>query len=234
MTDHNSKQLYKDYWLGVKELRDKRCYYARLYRKIYEKLKIEIGDRIIDIGGGDGELLQYLNISKADILDISESGVLAATREGYRGVLADIEKEFPLKENSYNTVLCFEVLEHLKDPSMTLKEIHYILEKDGTLLIGQPNMRADGVHHLRRYYIRDLTDMINCAGFNIEWIDFVPAYSMRDAILDDIKHNPSYIRKIIQFINLLLSFLPFFIRYQMARFIPNRFALIFVVKAIKI
>ena len=94
-------------------------------------------------------------------------------------------------------------------------------------------MPAVGVHHLRGYYLKPLLDDLKKTGFEIEWVDHVPAYSMRDAILSDIRLNRSVIRKMIQCINLALSLLPWKIRYMMAKLHPNRFSLILVVKATK-
>ena len=124
-------------------------------------------------------------------------------------------------------------LEHLHRPNKTLTEIHNVLKPDGVLYLGQPNMRADGVYHVRRYYLKDLLDDLDKVGFVCEWIDYVPAYSMREAILSDIQRNPSFLRKAIQCVNLFLSFLPFGVRYRMAKMLPDRFALLFILKAIK-
>ncbi|MEK7211496.1 MAG: class I SAM-dependent methyltransferase, partial [Patescibacteria group bacterium] len=138
-----------------------------------------------------------------------------------------------LAEESYDAALCFEVLEHLARPNKTLAEIHNVLKPGGILYVGQPNMRADGAHHVRRYYLKPLLEDLSKAGFAVEWVDYVPAYSMRDSILDDIRNNPSFIRKIVQCVNLGLSFLPRSIRYRMAAVVPDRFALMLIVKAIK-
>lgn len=230
MTESTAEQ-YKNYWCGLEEVREKSAYYKRLYEKVYPKIKIENNGHILDVAGGNGQFMRYLGIERADILDISESGLEIARKAGFNTIYGNIEKRFPLQEESYDVAFCFEVLEHLHHPNKTLAEINNILKKNGVLYLGQPNMRADGVHHVRRYYLQDLLDDLDKSGFQVEWVDFVPGYSMRDAILSDIRKNPSWVRKIIQCVNLTLSFLPWWVRYQMAKLIPNRFALIFIVKA---
>lgn len=94
-------------------------------------------------------------------------------------------------------------------------------------------MPADGVHHVRRYYLRDIISELRAADFDIEWIDYVPAFTMRDSILDDIRRTGSLLRKIKQSIAFLLSFLPWGIRYFMAGMLPDRFALLLIIKAVK-
>lgn len=229
----NAAVYYKDYWVGAAQERDRRGYYDHLYHHVLPKIKLEPGLRILDVAGGNGQFLRYLGITDADVIDISQSGLAEAKSAGFGTIYGDVEKRFPIAEESYDVAFCFEVLEHLHRPNKTLSEIHHVLKPEGVLYIGQPNMRADGEHHVRRYYLAALLNDVRKAGFRIDWVDHVPAYSVREAILSDIQNNPSFVRKSIQCVNLMLSFLPWNIRYRMARIIPDRFSLIFVVKAVK-
>jgi SAM-dependent methyltransferase len=228
-----AKTYYKDYWTGEAAERDRRSYYERLYGRIADKLRPAEAARVLDVAGGNGQFMRYLGVRDADIIDISESGIKAAARSGYRVHLGDIEARFPFEPGTFDAAYCFEVLEHLHRPNKTLAEIHNVLKSDGVLYVGQPNMRADGTHHVRRYYLKPLLSDLEKCGFCVQWIDYVPAYSMRDAILSDIRKNPSLLRKAIQCANLAFSFLPRAVRHRMARAVPDRFALLFVLKAVK-
>ncbi|OGW83102.1 MAG: hypothetical protein A3C47_04765 [Omnitrophica bacterium RIFCSPHIGHO2_02_FULL_51_18] len=232
-TQHSAETFYRDYWVGQEEVRKKRNYYDRLYGRLKHRIEWKQDWKILDVAGGNGQLMQYFNIPQADILDISRSGLAAAKCSGYRTIFGDIQKRFPIAENTYDAAFLFEVLEHLPYPNKTLSETHHVLKRGGVLYVGQPNMRADGVHHVRRYYQGPLLEDLEKAGFLIEWIDYVPAYSMPEAILSDIHRNPSWIRKAIQSCNLILSLFPHSVRYRMAKTVPDRFALLFVVKAVK-
>ena len=228
-----ASEIYKDYWTGQDAERERRDYYERLYRRIRPRIEIREGWKILDVAGGNGQFLKYLGVKEADILEISESGLEAAKQKGYRTILGDVEKRFPIAEETYDCAFCFEVLEHLHRPNKTLVEIHNVLKSRGVLYVGQPNMRPDGVHHVRRYYLGALLDDLDKSGFKVEWVDYVPAYSMPEAILSDIRRNPSFVRKAVQCVNLALSLLPENIRIRMAHAIPDRFALLFVLKAVK-
>lgn len=225
---------YKDYWKNENwKKREKRKYYQRLYSRVKRSFVIPANAKILDVGGGDGHLMYFLELKNVDIIDISDSGLEIANKVGFGIIKADIEKEFPISNDSYDAAFCCEVLEHLHSPDIAIAETHRVLKERGILYIAQPNMRADGVHHIRRFYLQDTVNILIKNGFSIEWLDFVPAFTMRDAILDDIKKTSSIFRKFKQSIALILSFLPWRIRYIMARIIPNRFALLFIVKAIK-
>lgn len=229
----DAASYYKDYWTGEEESRIQRGYYDRLYARLKHRLTVGPTDRVLDVAGGNGQLLKYLGIRRADLLDISDSGLEAARAAGFGAIRGDVEKRFPIEENTYSVVFLFEVLEHLHAPLRTLTEVHHVLKPGGALYVGQPNMRADGVHHVRRYYPAELLADLRKTGFTIEWVDYVPAYSMRDAIWSDIRVNRSWIRKAIQCVNLTLSFLPWSVRHRLAHLLPSRFALLAVVKAVK-
>jgi SAM-dependent methyltransferase len=142
--------------------------------------------------------LSYLGVREADILDISNSGLEIASKRGYRTVQGDLQKPFPVAPGSYDAAFCFEVLEHLHHPEITVAETRKALKRGGILYVGQPNMRADGVHHVRRFYKRDIVHLLEAADFKIDWIDYVPGFIVREAIWDDIKKTTSSWRKIKQ------------------------------------
>ncbi len=229
----DAKEYYKDYWTGIDAEREKRAYYQRLYDRLADRLRPASGARVLDVAGGNGQFMRYLGVKDADVLDISESGLEIAAKAGFRTHLGNIEGRFPFDPDTFDAAYCFEVLEHLHRPNKTLAEIHTVLKSDGVLYVGQPNMRADGTHHVRRYYLKPLLSDLEKCGFRVEWIDYVPAYSMRDAIISDVRRNPSFVRKAVQCVNLALSLLPRGARHLMARAVPDRFALLFVLKAVK-
>ncbi len=230
---NQTEKLYNDYWTDKCGASQKHAYYDRLYSHIKSRIKVDSSDKVLDVAGGNGALLQYLGIQKADVLDISDSGLQEASQLGFKPIKGDIQSHFPVPSESYDKVFCFEVLEHLNHPNKTLAEINHVLKPGGVIYVAQPNMPPDDVYHVRRYAFKELIDDLAKSGFVIEWADFVPAYSVRAAILDDIKRNPRWIRKAIQCVNLTLSFLPWRWRYAMAKYLPNRFALLFVIKAMK-
>lgn len=228
------KMNYSDYWSSENwEKRETRKYYKKLYDSIKRRLIVPLGSKILDIGGGDGHLMHYLGLKEVDIIDISDSGLEIAQNLGFKIIKADIQKSFPIKSATYDVAFCFEVLEHLYFPEITISEIYKALKSNGFLYLGQPNMKADGVHHIRRFYKKDIEELLLKNGFKIEWMDYVPGFIMRDAIVDDIKKTPSILRKIKQVLALAISLLPRNVLYKLAQAIPDRFCLIFVIKACK-
>ena len=86
---------------------------------------------ILDIGSGALSYKKYLRgkgVYKS--MDIKP----------FKGVdyVGDVQKKIPLKDNSVDVVILFQVLEHLHSPGNALKEISRVLKKGGKLLLSTP------------------------------------------------------------------------------------------------
>ena len=53
-----------------------------------------------------------------------------------------------LKKNSFDVITLFDVIEHVKNPILFLKEINSLLKKNGIILIFTPNSESLGFHYL--------------------------------------------------------------------------------------
>ena len=75
----------------------------------------------------------------------------------------------PLKNDSVDTVLLFQVLEYLEDPDAALSEMYRILRKNGKLLISVPFMYPihDVPYDLARYTESMLIRMMKKNGFSV-------------------------------------------------------------------
>lgn len=112
--------------------------------------------RVLDVGCGDGSgssLLAY-TCNSLDLADISPKMLNAAKGKNYdvpnirinkpKFFLCDFEKEFP--EGSWDTIVAFEVIEHLENPDFFIKNIAEHLNKDGLLVFSVPHMVVDSQH----------------------------------------------------------------------------------------
>ena len=80
-------------------------------------------------------------------IDISEQMLRANAKKirSFRGVKADLCKSLPVKNNSANTVVVTEVLEHLPDCRILVREIDRILKEGGTVVVSVPYARLPGL-----------------------------------------------------------------------------------------
>jgi SAM-dependent methyltransferase len=111
--------------------------------------------------------------------------------------LSNLEK-IPKKNETYDVILCTEVLEHVKDPEKVLKEFHRILKKHGKLLLTCPQgWRMHQIPHNYFYFTKyGLLELLKKTGFNKEEITPMGGYFLfladtlkTDYVLEQYKKN---------------------------------------------
>ena len=82
-------------------------------------------------------------------------------------------------KQKFDIIICSEVLEHLKEDELAIKQIKKMLKNNGIAIISVPSKNAPlykwgfasdfdrGVGHLRRYSINDLSSLLKNAGLTI-------------------------------------------------------------------
>ncbi len=101
--------------------------------------------KILDVGCGNGADLAYLNKLGANVygLDFSEKSIevckLTSRRSKTNLNLTQADANYmPYKDESFDLVMSFGLLEHFKNFEKVLKEHCRVLKKDGILLIDIP------------------------------------------------------------------------------------------------
>src|SRR3989338_1598637 len=88
---------------------------------------------VLDIGCGDGFLLKKLLEKNKNIkalgVDISPVALGKAKENGIDTMLSDITEALPFENNSFESVLLLDVLEHMFQPETVLKEAARIAER---------------------------------------------------------------------------------------------------------
>src|SRR5205814_7906584 len=75
-------------------------------------------------------------------VDISQVAVEEANRRGLKAQCCSLDTALPFANESFDAVICLEVLEHLMMPEFTCREIHRVLRPGGQVLISVPNVAA--------------------------------------------------------------------------------------------
>jgi 2-polyprenyl-3-methyl-5-hydroxy-6-metoxy-1,4-benzoquinol methylase len=167
-------------------------YYQLERADLVAELPKPIG-RALDVGCGEGSVGRSLRAAGAtEVLDSVVSGSVEDALAG--GLLP----------GPFDTICCYDVLEHLVDPQAVLVSLRALAAPDGRLHISIPNARhftlmfdlivrgtfgyTDWGHrdstHLRWYTRRDLSALVESAGWKVAWVR-APIFSGRyDRILD--------------------------------------------------
>lgn len=111
-------------------------------------------DRVLEVGCGAGNILEEVPPGNLLGVDISAS-ILSKARQKLNIEVslfqADAEN-LPFKDQVFKKVICSEVLEHLLDPSASLREIARILDYQGAAIVSVPNELL--INRIKRILIR--------------------------------------------------------------------------------
>jgi 2-polyprenyl-3-methyl-5-hydroxy-6-metoxy-1,4-benzoquinol methylase len=139
----------------------------RLLEKASRKYHLE--DMIIlDMGCGEGLMTGFLTennfVVGADML-VHGKGLISAKKEGIIPVRVDAEHDLPFSSNSFDAVLCLDMVEHQKNWRNLINECWRIIKLGGLLFLSTPN--ADSIpHKIICKTIGDSPDHIKLFGFN--------------------------------------------------------------------
>ncbi|MBU4353415.1 methionine biosynthesis protein MetW [Candidatus Parcubacteria bacterium] len=104
---------------------------------------VEKGQKVLDVGCGDGLFLNALAQKEvlASGVDISEEGVKKCGEKGLDASVVDISIEnLPFQDGAFDTVIMLDVLEHLYAPEALLQEAARVSKK--YIIISVPNFNS--------------------------------------------------------------------------------------------
>jgi SAM-dependent methyltransferase len=116
--------------------------------------------RIADVGGDEGRVYRYVEAFLGEdgfegtLVDLFPSGTRRVFRKDRRQVVkADLEEGLPMMEsNSYDVVICEQVLEHLHNAPALTAELHRILKPGGLCFMGVPSF-PPGLRWIRGHVV---------------------------------------------------------------------------------
>ena len=103
--------------------KEKNKFYYRALKKILMK-EVGKGKRILDVGCGTGELLDFLEPSYGLGIDVSEGMINEARKKYKKGNLKfEVGDAENLKKGEYDFILLIDVVEHLSDVRKVFNEL---------------------------------------------------------------------------------------------------------------
>lgn len=138
-----------------------------------------VGKRVLDIG-----FAQFPNPFLKDPIGV-DIQIREKPRNYKKTYKVNLNKEkLPFKDNSFDTVIAGEVIEHVENPSFLLREINRVLEDNGKLIISTPHAgyyweiirnlffssikSMDIGEHLSNWNILDFERLLRKNGFEVK------------------------------------------------------------------
>ncbi len=146
-------------------------------------LRPHVGDTVLEVGAGIGNItgrlmgrrLQYMAAEKDPLhLHALRNRFLRTPNVCVRPLDPAAPQQFADLATSFDSVLCLNVLEYLKDPQATVSALYGVLKPGGSLLVLVPQNPAlyGGIDrrlgHERRFRAAELRSMLEVAGFQTE------------------------------------------------------------------
>lgn len=143
--------------------------------------KYIVRKKVLDIGCWSGQFELLLKGIKTNItgLDPNKEAIAYAKKHiPYGNFFVGLADSLPFKNNSFNTVLLFDVIEHVpkNTEAIVFKEIYRVLSPGGTLILSTPNNHLisiimDPAYFLighRHYSKRSMSSLLKKAGFQVK------------------------------------------------------------------
>jgi 2-polyprenyl-3-methyl-5-hydroxy-6-metoxy-1,4-benzoquinol methylase len=130
--------------------------------------------RVLDLGSATGGNTLHIAsmghfVTSAEYSDI---GIQIQKSKGIEVVWADARK-LPFEDESFDVVICLDVLEHIEEDFMVISEISRVLKSGGRFLISVPedprlwSSHDVSVNHIRRYTRNSLLDLVNITNLRV-------------------------------------------------------------------
>jgi SAM-dependent methyltransferase len=165
---------------------------------------------ILDVGCSDGYYLDYVQRYSKQVkpygVDIFFDSLLCAKALGINTVCAAGEF-LPFKDETFDAIFCFEVIEHSAKPSLLLKSIKRVLKPRGIILLSTPLQS-----HLGRVEQRIVDKLRSCTNKASERKFHFKEYSKKEMMRIfnevglDVIHSELSFNKGIRLISLYMPF----------------------------
>jgi SAM-dependent methyltransferase len=173
--------LWTDTYLARSPLHPAYWGRVRVDRAVWEHAKLAHGV-LLDIGCGTKPYAE----SFAPHVD-RYFGHEYSPESGYRGNSADLcgdAAALPLSDDSVDTILCTEVLEHVSDPEKTIAEFARVLRKNGTIITTAPFVfPIHDAHDYFRYSPDGIAVIMKRNGLTVEKVEALSGTAVTIALM---------------------------------------------------
>ena len=184
-------------WLKETEFDDK-----RRYNFIKEKIS---NKNLLDFGCGVGG---FLDMAKKSAIKVSgvelEIALQASYQERKLNVFSNL-KEAQEKNEKYDIITAFHVVEHLQNPKKILEDLSKLLKKNGEIIIEVPNSNDALLtlyenesfqnftywsQHLFLFNKKTMTELVSQVNLKLNWIKHVQRYPLSNHLYWLAKGKP--------------------------------------------
>lgn len=138
-------------------------------RAVRHYMQSEMGELMLEVGSGLSPMAEASDRIVYSELSFPALSMLKRMQGRGYFVVADVTC-LPFKSGSFSQVICSEVLEHLPEDRLALREITSVMKPEGSLIVTFPHRRSyfagddRFVNHFRRYELGEMKKNLGEAG----------------------------------------------------------------------
>lgn len=192
-----SHQPADGYFDLMGEIARRHWWYRARRELVAEQLagRVPHGATALDVGTGTGESLAVLRGAGAAVVagtDLSLHALRIAHRHGTGpsgGVLASYAEQLPFADDAFACLISTDVVEHLDDDVLALREYARVVAPGGTVLLTVPaysfvwSEHDERAAHRRRYTATAIADSALAAGLEVERTTHLFSFLLPPAVL---------------------------------------------------
>ncbi len=169
----------------------------------FDRLAVKKGDIVLDAGCGFGRhslefvsrgaTVYSMDMDMASLrktrFSLTEMKKYLKNREIRYLVHSGDALSLPFKDNSFDRIICSEVMEHVRDDERACNELSRVLKKNGRIAITVPTVFSEHIYdlltyeyytspggHIRKYFPGELAAMMRRNGLEVYAIGFKHAF----------------------------------------------------------
>ena len=167
----------------------------------YHHAKPFIKGDLLELGCGEGRGVELLAPLASSYIGIDKiKPIVDELRKKFPDYefLDGVFPPFPFKENQFDTIVTFQVIEHVKKDEEFIREIHRVLKPGGTALITTPNIKmtlSRNPWHIREYTAEELIGLCKRHFDSVE----MKGIAGSDRVMDYHEKNRLSVQRIMKF-----------------------------------
>ena len=171
--------------VGIETLERLAAAAPRYNRWLIERVLPWVGRRVLEIGAGVGTMSSFLIGRERVVLSDTNPGYLERLRARFAGLpqVSVMSLRLPamngdLVRERLDSIICLNVLEHVRDDELSLATMFQLLRPGGRLVLLVPSLPAiygtldRALGHFRRYTPAELRRKYTAAGFLMRHLEY--------------------------------------------------------------
>jgi SAM-dependent methyltransferase len=111
------------------------------HEKVFSLVHKDLDNTIVDIPSGSGAFVQRLkDAGFKNIIAVDIENILEIEHNNF--IQGDMTKTFPLADDSCDTLVCIDGIEHIDKQFDFIEEVNRVLRKNGEIIVSTPNISS--------------------------------------------------------------------------------------------